>query len=237
MIEKQENKKLNLQQLVNDNPAFCIMPFNHAYVTTNGNANLCCIADWGVPVEENVQGKDINKIFQSDTYKQIRQNMLDGIKEPRCFICYNQDAQGGGSDRQSQNQRFLRDYGADYVPDVDVKYPDWADLRPGRMCNFGCRMCWGAVSSTIDEENRAHPETQEITWDKPVDVDDWIEDPTCFESIKEQAKNIRILKLAGGEPLFMQGVIKLLNWCVESGISKQLHLDITTNGSRTQGKV
>ena len=237
MTEKQENKKLNLQELVKNNSAFCIMPFNHSYVTTNGNANLCCIADWGNPIEENVIGKDINSIFQSDKYKQVRKNMLEGIKEPRCYICYNQDAQGGGSDRQSQNQRFLKEYGNDYIPDINVQYPAWADLRPGRMCNFGCRMCWGAVSSTIDEENRAHPETKEVTWDEPVDVDEWINDPTCFDSIKEQAEHIRVLKLAGGEPLFMQGVIKLLRWCVESGLSEHIHLDITTNGSRTQGKV
>lgn len=237
MTETQENNPLNLQQLIKNNPAFCIMPFNHIYVTTTGNANLCCVADWGNPVTENVQGKDLNRVFQSDTYKKIRENMLNGFQEPRCYICYNQDAQGGGSDRQSQNKSFLRLYGPEYIPDVNVNYPDWADLRPGRMCNFGCKMCWGAVSSTIDEENREYPETQEITWDKPVDVQDWIEDPTCFESIKEQVQHLRILKLAGGEPLFMQGVIKLLNWCVESGISKKLHLDITTNGSRTQGKV
>jgi sulfatase maturation enzyme AslB (radical SAM superfamily) len=237
MTEKQENKRLNLQQQVKNNPAFCIMPFNHSYVTTTGNANLCCVADWGNPVEENVVGKDLNEIFRGEAYRSIRQNMLAGKKEPRCYICYNQDAQGGGSDRQSQNKRFLREYGPQWVPDVNVQYPDWSDLRPGRMCNFGCRMCWGAVSTTIDAENRAYPETREISWDKPVDVDEWIDDPTCFESIKAQVEHIRVLKLAGGEPLFMQGVIKLLSWLVESGISERLHLDITTNGSRTQGKV
>jgi MoaA/NifB/PqqE/SkfB family radical SAM enzyme len=69
-----------------------------------------------------------------------------------------------------------------------------------------------------------------------LDVDEWIDDPVCFKSIQKQIPHMRILKLAGGEPLFMPGVIKLLNWCVESN-NTHLRLDITTNGSRTKGKV
>ena len=34
----------------------------------------------------------------------------------------------------------------------------------------------------------------------------------------------------------MPGVIKLLNWCVDTN-NTHLHLDITTNGTRTEGKV
>tara|TARA_B100001094_G_scaffold254327_1_gene253041 strand:- start:774 stop:2036 length:1263 start_codon:yes stop_codon:yes gene_type:complete len=237
MKKAPDDLELNLRKQVKDNPAFCIMPFNHNYVTTTGSANLCCIADWGNPIEENVAGKNLLDIFRGEEYKRIRTNMLKGIKEKRCYICYAQDKDGGGgSDRVSQNERFLRDLGDDFELDIDVQFPSWSDLRPGRMCNFGCRMCWGAVSTTIDEENRAHPETQDITWDKPVDVDEWLDDPIAFESVKESVKNMNVLKLAGGEPLFMPGVIKLLKWCVESD-NTHVALDITTNGSRTKGKV
>ena len=237
MKKTPEDPVLNLRKQVKDNPAFCIMPFNHSYVTTTGAANLCCIADWGNPIEANVSGKSLLDIFRGEEYKRIRTDMLNGIKEKRCFTCYGQDRDGGdGSDRVSQNARFLNDLGDDFELDIDVQFPTWSDLRPGRMCNFGCRMCWGAVSSTIDEENRAHPETKKITWDEPIDVDEWLDDPIAFESVKESVKNMHVLKLAGGEPLFMPGVIKLLKWCIASG-NTHIALDITTNGSRTKGKV
>ena len=237
MIDKQENKKLNLHQLVRKNKAFCIMPFNHSYVTTNGNANLCCVADFGNPIETDMSGKNLIDVFRGDEYKRIRQGMIDGVMEPRCFLCYKHESTNpSGSDRQSHNERYLKELGDNYIPDVDAQFPTWADLRPGRMCNFGCRMCWRAISTTIDIENRAHPETAAITFDKPVDVDEWIDDPVAFESVKEMVPHMTVLKLAGGEPLFMPGVIKLLRWCVDSG-NTHLILDITTNGSRTKGKV
>lgn len=237
MKKTPEDLELNLRKQVNDNPAFCIMPFNHSYVTTTGSANLCCIADWGDPIEADVSGKSLLDIFRGDEYKRIRTNMLNGIKERRCHICYGQDKDGGGgSDRVSQNKRFLRELGDDFELDIDVQFPTWSDLRPGRMCNFGCRMCWGAVSTTIDKENRAHPETKEINWDEPIDVGEWLDSPISFESVKESVKHMDVLKLAGGEPLFMPGVLKLLKWCVESG-NTDIALDITTNGSRTKGKV
>lgn len=232
-----EEPVLNLRKQVKNNPAFCIMPFNHSYVTTTGAANLCCIADWGDPIEADVSGKSLLDIFRGEEYKRIRTNMLNGIKERRCHICYGQDKDGGGgSDRVSQNERYLRTLGDDFELDIDVQFPTWGDIRPGRMCNFGCRMCWGAVSTTIDQENREHPETQEVSWDTPIDVGEWLDDPVAFESVKESVKHMDVLKLAGGEPLFMPGVIKLLKWCIDSG-NTNIALDITTNGSRTKGKV
>jgi|TARA_B110000285_G_C15122809_1_gene618227 MoaA/NifB/PqqE/SkfB family radical SAM enzyme len=236
---KIEKLQYDLKSQVKSNPAFCIMPFTHTYVTTTGASNLCCIANWGTPVVENVQGTDLQDIWTSDDMQKIRQDMLDGKFEKRCSTCYKQDKTGGGSDRQSQNYHFTKWYGdieLDVITGNDTGYPLWADIRPGRMCNFGCRMCFGAVSSKIADEQLLFPETQAIMGEEWLDVDEWIDDPVCFKSIQKQIPHMRILKLAGGEPLFMPGVIKLLNWCVESN-NTHLRLDITTNGSRTKGKV
>jgi len=235
-VKKQQ--QYSLKSLVKNNPAFCVMPFTHNYVTTTGSSNLCCVADWGNPIVDNVQGKSLQDIWTNETMQQVRQDMLDGKFEKRCSTCYKQDKNGGGSDRQNQNFHATRgkDVGLNIVNGNTTGYPLWSDLRPGRMCNFGCRMCFGAVSSTIANEQLAFPETQEIMQEEWLDVDEWLDDPICFASVQEQIPHIKTLKLAGGEPLFMPGVIKLLKWCVESG-NTHLRLDITTNGSRTKGKV
>ena len=62
-------------------------------------------------------------------------------------------------------------------------------------------MCFGAISSTIAKEQQQHPETQEIMNEEWKDVQDWIDDPVCFESVKKHNQN-GFPKLAGGEPLF-----------------------------------
>ena len=234
---------LNFESQIANNPKFCVMPFTHQYVATDGFVNLCCLADYNQPIVKHVGGHDLQEVWTSDTMQEIRKNMLEEKYESRCEVCYKQDREGGGSDRESQNTVFINrrkqkrnPVFADIEKGNSTGYPFWSDLRPGRLCNFGCRMCFGAVSSTIAKEQKKYPETQGIMQEEWKDVDDWIEDPICFESVKKQVPNLHTIKIAGGEPLFMPGVYKLLKWCVESG-NTHLILDITTNGSRLKSKV
>ena len=109
------------------------------------------------------------------------------------------------------------------------------DLNFGNTCNLKCRMCFSDVSSAIAEELQDNPELAELVGDNPRDIKDWLDDPISFESVKKLIPHTHTLKLAGGEPLFMPGVLKLLRWMIESD-NTNVFLDITTNGTRLQGK-
>ena len=232
---------LDLESQVKNNPAFCSMPFVHQYIATDGLVNLCCIADYDNPILNKVQGHDLQKIWTGNEMLYVRKKMLEGEFEPRCETCYKADRQGGGSDRESLNNMYVRDRLKENHISLDIEKgnstggPTWADFRPGRLCNFGCRMCFGAISSTIAKEQLEYPETQDIMAEGWKEVKDWIEDPVCFESVKKQIPQLQLIKIAGGEPLFMPGVYKLLKWCVDTG-NTHLNLDITTNGSRLKSK-
>jgi len=230
--QKQEQDQLNLKQLVkSDN--FCVMPFTHQYVTTTGRVNLCCIADYG-----NDLGavSDLKEQWSSPEIVEVRKRMLANKPEPRCMLCYEQ---GKGSDRVSHNTRYAKQY-----PDLQLNAhtgnsmwhaPEWLDLRPGRLCNLKCRMCFSDVSSSIYDELKAHEHLIDIVADHPRVIADWLEDPIALESVKQLIPHVRVIKLAGGEPLFMPGVLKLLRWMVDNNHT-DTHLDITTNGTRLQGK-
>lgn len=229
----------NWQQQVKNNPYFCVLPFSHIHFTTDGKANACCMANFNVTLSEDIKGSTVQDIWTGAKYQELRTAMLEGKRHSQCEICYKQDEEGGGSDRQTMN-RFFNAPSADW--DVDVVngntdgHPLSVDMRPGRFCNLGCRMCFVAVSSYIADEHKKHPELTSVSGEKWFDVEEWIDDPVMYASIQELIPNLRSIKLAGGESLFMPGVIKLLSWCVESG-NTHLHLDITTNGTRTQGKI
>ena len=234
-----EQRMLNWQEQIKNNPYFCILPFNHLHVSTIGSTNLCCVANHEEPIDKNISNKTFEEIWHNDTYKSIRAEMISGKPVDRCKGCYKLDNEGGGSDRQTHNRHF--------VPpndkwDIDVNKgnttgnPTWADLRPGRFCNLGCRMCFVAVSSTIADEHKIHPDLLSVTGESWFDVNEWIDDPVLFKMVQQIIPHINTLKLAGGESLFMPGVIKLLKWCITSN-NTHLYLDITTNGTRTQGKI
>lgn len=229
----------NWRQQVKNNPHFCVMPFSHMHLTTDGRVNACCMAHFDHPIETNTAGKTFDEIWTSEEYKQLRRDMLDGKRVARCEICYKQDDEGGGSDRQTLN-RFFNAPSDEWDIDIDQGntdgYPTSVDLRPGRFCNLGCRMCFVAISSTVADEHKANPELTDITGESWVEIEEWIDDPDMYRSLQELVPKLKTIKLAGGEPLFMPGVIKLLKWCIESG-NTHLHLDITTNGTRTKGKI
>lgn len=226
------------KELAKTNPYFCILPFTHSYITTVGAAGLCCVADWSDPIEENVMGKDISEIWEGEKYQEIRRKMINGEYVSQCSTCYDQDNRGGGSDRETHNTHWATQDGwdIDIVKGNTLGTPLWADLRPGRLCNYGCRMCWGAISSTIAKEQQEYPDLELITGEPYMDIKEWIDDENIFDNVTKWIPNLQTLKLAGGEPFFMPGVLKLIKWCVDTG-NTHLHLDITTNGSRTQGKV
>jgi len=230
--QKQEQEQQNLQQLVkSDN--FCVMPFTHQYVTTTGRVNLCCIADYGNDLGPVT---NLKEQWSSPEIVEVRKRMLADKPEPRCTLCYEQ---GSGSDRVSHNTRYAKQY-----PDLQLNAttgndawhaPEWLDLRPGRLCNLKCRMCFSDVSSAIYDELQEHPHLADIVGDQPRVIADWLDNPESLESVKALIPHVRVLKLAGGEPLFMPGVLKLLRWMVDQDYT-DVHLDITTNGTRLQGK-
>lgn len=229
----------NWREHQKNNPYFCILPFTHMHIGTDAAAKPCCVAEWSENICSNVSGMTFDEIWTSESYRQLRQDMLDYKPVAACAGCYKIDREGGGSDRQTHNTWFKTPT-LDW--DIDVKkgntngIPSWMDLRPGRFCNLGCRMCAVSVSSTYAEEHQKYPMLSSVTDQVYYDLADWIEDEDMYRSLQEMIPNLDCIKLAGGEPLFMPGVIKLLNWCVESG-NTHVRLDITTNGTRSKGKV
>lgn len=227
------------QRQIDTNPWFCILPFNHLHVSTNGTANLCCVADHQRPVLTDTSGQSLDSLWHGAEYQRVRDSMLQRRPEPRCQRCYSIDASGGGSDRQVHNANFRSqsdDWDLDIARGNSRGTPDWMDLRPGRFCNLACRMCFVGVSSAVADEHRQTPSLESVTGESWHDIRDWLDDPITIRSVQDLIPSLRCLKLAGGEPLYMPQVLRLLRWCRDTG-NTHLELDITTNGTAAKGKV
>lgn len=245
MIQHCEGKALRddgipeWKRQIRDNKYFCILPFNHMYVGTDSRVNACCVANFNVPLEKDLTGKTFEDIWTSKNYVDFRKDMLAGKRVERCENCYKIDEAGGGSDRQTHNSFFKSprdDWDISIYTGNTDGTPTWVDVRPGRFCNLGCRMCFVGVSSTVADEHKAHPELVDVTGETWYPLEDWIENETMYASLQRMIPKLKSIKIAGGESLFMPGIIKLVRWCVESG-NTHLRLDITTNGTCNKGKI
>ena len=86
-----------------ENKHFCPVPFVHLYLDNSTNSRICCVAG-----RDNIPERSefVSELWNSDYYKKIRQNMLDGKYNESCKTCYVHEAQGLESDRQKYIERY-----------------------------------------------------------------------------------------------------------------------------------
>jgi len=223
-----------------NNPAFCILPFSQSHINTDGSCHVCCVGDWDHALSRDITKEGILNIWKGDKYKNIRQQMLAGERPVVCQGCYNLDDAAGGSDRSMLTNNF-HDPHEDW--DIDIQagntdgIPSWLDWRPGNFCNLKCRMCFPSASSGLMDELTDNKELNPYYGHDGFEIGNWLDDPDRFEEFKKIIPYVNKLKIAGGEPMFMQGVINMFRYCVDNDLAKNISLDITTNGTRKQGKV
>ena len=178
---------------------------------------------------------------ETDWWKSLRDNLDNGIKDPRCDKCWDQEAAGIQSMRLGSNERLENDL---------VTEHEWSyvDLKLGSKCNLMCNMCEAASSSLIAKEkwnnykegwwhkagNRK--EKKEKIWadyKKAGFTDElqWWQNPAFYDKLKSNAEHIRTLKFTGGEPTLIPQVHEVMDYMLETGHSAHIELSLTTNGT------
>ena len=83
--------------------SICLMPWIHLYVDTNGNAKACCNASitYG-----NVNKESIESIWNGDSIKKFRKNLLEGQKDKRCSSCFKRESVNKSSIRTETLNKY-----------------------------------------------------------------------------------------------------------------------------------
>ena len=221
---------------------FCVMPWNSLATNASGNYRVCCNSTPGKNFIKTKDQKDAkifrvtpSEIWNSETYKTIRQQMLDGIQPDMCKRCFKEEAAGIKSARQNWNDKWY-DETKEYAIEsrLDVEY---VDLRLGNLCNLKCRMCNPYSSNQWIEEWNTVVQTAKLVPDFPLTIEEtdrlnnmtWPEDPRTWDSIIEIANSIEEIYLTGGEPTLAIEQYKLFDILIEKNLSKKIKLKYNTN--------
>ena len=221
---------------------FCVMPWNSIATNASGNYRVCCNS---TPGKNFILGKDgkamkitkakPSEVWNSDTYKKIRTEMLEGQQPDMCERCFKEEATGIKSARQNWNDKWY-DETKEYAVEssLDIEY---VDLRLGNLCNLKCRMCNPYSSNQWVDEWNTVVKTAKLVPDFPLTVEeaerlnnmDWPEDPRTWASIIEIADSIEEIYLTGGEPTLAIEQYKLFDILIEKNLSKNIKLKYNTN--------
>ena len=142
-----------------NNKAWCPLPWMSVNVRNNGDLRVCCNANVGF--DQGLIKKDDGTIYNLGTdglndfrnaqiMKDIRKSMLDGEFHPSCIRCKRETE--AGMESRSAWERIIWQHHIDEDKARSITEPDgtidvdqnplkYTDLRFGNLCNLKCRMC------------------------------------------------------------------------------------------------
>ena len=206
--------------MIPNKKTFCIAPFKHAHINTEGSLKFCCQSQEHSTYKFN----DIKNWFKSKPVKKLRNNLVKGIKDPVCMKCWVDEDNGKTSQREIYNKyigniipnAFEKSFEKNKIlknilidPDNHLNI-DTYDIKLGNHCNLKCIMCKPMDSSELLLEARKNkelaefytiPDSKNFVWPKKEDFKDWCQ---------SRLGNSTWIKFTGGEPFLNPYMLETL---------------------------
>ena len=224
---------------------YCPLPWIHFSANTDSSMRVCCNTGTGGYIHKNDNTrwylKDITDpldYFNSDQYKQIRSDMINGVRAPICKKCYEMEDQGGTSVRttlldlypyhQITNNTNIQTGELTEVSVMSV------DFSWGNKCNLKCKMCAPSSSDQLLDEFKKMGLVKNNSWHEAINQNWDFKDH--IQLFKLLAPTIREVLVTGGEPLVNNDFYQFCVFRVENGYSKNIVLKFHTNLTVTPRK-
>lgn len=193
-----------------NNDVFCIAPWTHLSSWTTNEVYPCCTSfpySYGSLNENTLQ-----QLWNSDKIKQLRLNMLNGIRSDACSECYLSESMNKTSSRQMINEKLQHHF--QYVPETKddgtferFNFIFW-DLRLSNVCNFKCRSCGPDYSTSWYDESNEHSDLyqgdEHYTQPKRITSN-------ILKQLEPLYETVEAVYFSGGEPLLSEEHYHILN--------------------------
>ena len=247
MGRKSNNQEYWLNKIKTDldaiGPGFCILKWHYLELSLAEGLKHSC---YHCPQHKIPLKSDLHN---TPTTKEVRQQMLDGLKPAEDNYCYDIEKTGNYSDRQYLAVQFIKEdpniiaKTAAYEPDEQI-YPKYLTVSFTNRCQMSCIYCGAGKSSTwkkeIDEYG-PYPLNVKDNYDKYMPRNDImkVEDNPYVDKfwkwLPDAYPHLQTIRLTGGEPLLDENTFKLLQYVKDN--PKELSFEISTNLMVTDRRV
>jgi hypothetical protein len=198
-----------------------------------------------------IQDKSLEEIWNSESLREVRRQVLCGERPEVCKPCFDLEDQGVESLRQRHINGVIPEARINLYPNaLDALRDDYTmpfefptmEIKLNNLCNLKCRMCnpldstswqdWDEVKPFYEKENNYLVPTVAKLVRRPGqyigpfdDTDKWW---ASFEKLLPYFKRV---EFAGGEPLMDPQHYKILDMLKPYG--KNIELKYATNGTTT----
>ncbi len=213
----------------------CIAPWRALCIKADGNVvpDIQYRESFG-----NINQQNLIEILSHPRLKSLRTALKNQEFPSACINCQKKEASGGRSRRT-----FFFDVLEEHLPQSGYEIeeiPDihFLELNTSNVCNLKCRMCSGLISSGWIKDEISIAEAN-LSLARPrygvfqigqKGIDQIFSTPEIF-------RNLQFLAIRGGEPLYEETNLYLFEKLNELGLTSQIHLDISTNGTLMSEKI
>jgi MoaA/NifB/PqqE/SkfB family radical SAM enzyme len=223
---------------------FCVLPWIHSFVNSNGAYQICCLSEeyhQGIPDIDgnfyNIQSRpSLTEVMNAPMMKELRLKMLKGEWSEVCTRCFETEKNGGCSRRNIENSAFKETI-SELVKktqddgEIDLGFKS-LDYRLGNTCNLQCRMCSPFSSSSwIKDWNEIKGENEQLT----VELKEyykgfsWPENSCLLDELREKLDGVKRIHFAGGEPLLSSQMSLILRELITTGHAKRMVISYNSN--------
>lgn len=178
-----------------------------------------------------IHKEGLQSAWNSYTRKTIATALDRGIRLPSCQACWDKEDAGVLSARQLHNATFK-----------DVKankdQPRILIIKPGNVCNLGCRMCNPATSTSLyndfyklDVERKSFSGSfKEYTNNFEIIRESFSKDnEKIWNTLNDWLSDLHYIDIYGGEPMLSPEIWKNLKHAVDNKLSQSISIQYHTN--------
>jgi MoaA/NifB/PqqE/SkfB family radical SAM enzyme len=203
------------QLLIN---TYCDRPWTELHIEEDGSVTPCCV----MPSNRFPMGDSLKEYITGKPLKELKASLQAGIQHKNCEWCWNNEKNNLKTHRITES----RGSGLNSI-----------HIRLNNVCNFSCRMCGPAFSSTWAQENKKHKWYQ-YEEDNQVIKDSISQNgDVLFDLLQKNITNgsLKHLSISGGEPLITEAHHKLLSFLIDNNLTN-ITLGYSTNLSNLDYK-
>lgn len=217
------------------NDTFCIMPWVGAFIGTDSIVQPCCMFDKTKTSIGNLKNNTLKELWNSNTLKDIRKDLLGGRRPEACHVCYQRESLGRDSLRKSVNRDFAHQASIidNTIDGHDFNFlVQYWDVRYNNLCNFACRSCT-PVSSTswYQIHNAIYPNSP---MQKPL-LEAGDDQDQTFREFYNHLDHVKVICFAGGEPTMIENFYHILD-ILDNKKRYDVHLRYNINLSKLKLK-
>lgn len=222
--------------MINDKnkDTWCVNAFHGMSGNNDGSTKLCCMYKDDNPDKKLILGRSsIDDHFNNKVFQIVRADLDNGIKNPKCNYCWNEEAAGRKSKRMRDNAKYNDRLKKGKDPYVGLAY---FELNLGNTCNLSCRTCNPYISSSWMKEDYDTNFSKKISFKEYAANfkrfhQSYDEDSPFWEDLKSKLPFIKQFDFYGGEPFMSKKMWEVLKIAQDTGVSKEIELHYNTNGT------